>query len=95
MKYTTQPKWTELAIGTAITIPASALNNHTGTWRSSRPEPHQERCIQCGVCVLFCPEGCIVMGKDNYPHVNMDYCKGCGICAKECWTSCIAMVEEN
>ena len=91
------PKWTELAVGTAITEPGSARQTRTGDWRSQRPVWDHEQCIRCGVCVIFCPEGCIHFGqeKDTYPSADLEYCKGCAICAQECPTTCIQMAEEE
>jgi pyruvate ferredoxin oxidoreductase delta subunit len=90
-----QPKWTELALGTAIVVPGSARQNRTGDWRSARPIWNHPACIKCGMCVVFCPEGCIGWNREGYPEADLEYCKGCGICPKECWTSCIRMVEEE
>ena len=89
------PNWRELALGTAITEPGSSRYNRTGDWRSSRPVWAFEKCVKCGVCVVFCPEGCIEMQPDGLPLADMDYCKGCGICILECWTGCIEMKEES
>lgn len=90
-----QPKWTELAIGTAITVPGSARCNRTGDWRSVRPIWDHAKCIRCGVCVVYCPEGCIVWNAQGFPEADLEYCKGCGICGRECWTTCIKQVEEE
>jgi len=90
-----QPKWTELAVGTAITVPGSARFNRTGDWRSVRPVWDHAKCIRCGVCVVYCPEGCIGWNAQGYPDADLEYCKGCGICARECWTTCIRQVEEE
>lgn len=57
------PKWHELARGTAIIYPSSARGCKTGDWRSNRPiweyVGEKTGCIQCGLCTIFCPEGCI------------------------------------
>jgi len=89
-----KPKWTELAVGTAVTVPGSSRYYKTGDWRSSRPIWNNDHCVRCGVCVVFCPEGCIQFGTDGYPSAGLDYCKGCGICVHECPTGCISMIEE-
>jgi pyruvate ferredoxin oxidoreductase delta subunit len=90
------PNWRELAIGTSVLEPGSSRYNRTGDWRSSRPVWNLEGCVKCGVCTVFCPEGCISMrAADSYPEADMEYCKGCGICVAECWTGCIVMEEEN
>ena len=93
--YSTEPKWTELALGSIMPEPATSRNCHTGSWRSSRPEADTSRCVKCGVCYLFCPEGCIEFSGEGYPAVGLEYCKGCGICARECWTGCITMKAED
>ena len=95
-RQTATPKWRELEIGTAVIEPGSAKYNRTGDWRSSRPVWNLDNCVKCGVCTVFCPEGCIAMrAADNYPEADLEYCKGCGICVSECWTGCIALEEEK
>lgn len=89
------PQWTELALGTAVTEPGSSKYNRTGDWRSSRPIWNFEKCVKCGVCSIFCPEGSISMRRDGLPENDLEYCKGCGICTVECWTGCIVMEEEK
>jgi pyruvate ferredoxin oxidoreductase delta subunit len=94
---TNRPKWTELAVGAAIVEPGSARANRTGDWRSSRPLWNHNACVRCGVCTLFCPEGCIAFGllRQDFPDADLNYCKGCGICVHECPTACIHMVDEE
>lgn len=57
------PRWHELALGTAIVYSGSARGCKTGDWRSSRPVWHYvgeaTGCVQCGLCTIYCPEGCI------------------------------------
>lgn len=57
------PKWHELALGAAIIYSGSARALKTGDWTSSKPVWHyvgdSTGCIQCGVCTVYCPEGCI------------------------------------
>ncbi len=94
-KQSPSPNWQDMALGTAITEPGSAKYQRTGDWRSSGPVWDLDKCIKCGVCAVFCPEGCITMRADGYPEADMEYCKGCAICVCECWAACIAMVEEK
>ena len=87
--------WKDLEIGCIVTEPGSACHYQTGAWRSQRPTYDFKKCIKCGVCQLFCPEGCIRQNKERYYEANLYYCKGCGICAHECWSKAITMVEEE
>jgi pyruvate ferredoxin oxidoreductase delta subunit len=89
------PGWKNLPIGCHVQEPMSARNNHTGSWRSSRPLWDHTKCVKCGVCDLFCPEGCIKPNAEGYYEANLDYCKGCGICQLECVTRCISMKQEE
>jgi pyruvate ferredoxin oxidoreductase delta subunit len=89
------PGWKDFAIGLDITTPGSAVDTKTGQWRSERPVADHQKCIKCGVCMIFCPEGCIDFSDEGYPEPDLDYCKGCGICARECFTGCIKMVMEK
>jgi len=87
--------WKDLAIGSIVTEPGSASQYQTGTWRSQRPLFDSRKCIKCGMCYIFCPEGCIEQNTEGYFEANLFYCKGCGICARECWPQAITMVEEE
>lgn len=86
--------WQELLPGCVVTEAGSAKRYRTGDWRSQNPVWDHEKCIKCGICSLFCPEGCIEQNEKGYFEANLYYCKGCGICARECWTQAITMVEE-
>ena len=88
------PGWKDLPVGVDIIEPGSARQNRTGDWRSERPEWDHSKCVQCAVCVIFCPEGCLSLNEQAYPEADLDYCKGCGICQHECVTGCIHMEME-
>ncbi len=87
--------WKDLEIGAIVTEPGNASQYKTGDWRSQRPTYDFKKCIKCGICSIFCPEGCVEPNEEGYFEANMFYCKGCGICARECWTQAITMVEEE
>ena len=86
--------WKDLEIGCIINDPGSARKYESGTWRSQRPTYDFNKCIKCGLCAMFCPEGCIEQNEDGYFEGDLFYCKGCGICARECWPRVIKMEEE-
>jgi len=87
--------WKDLNIGSIVTEPGNASQYQTGYWRSQRPTYDFDRCIKCGICQIFCPEGCVEQNAEGYFEADLFYCKGCGICARECWTKVITMVDEE
>lgn len=89
------PSWHELLPGCVVTEAGNASEYRTGDWRSRYPVFDYSKCIKCGLCYIFCPEGCILPKDDGYFEPNLYYCKGCGICSQECPKDVITMVEET
>ena len=87
--------WKDLEIGCIVTEPGSSREYRTGDWRSQKPTYDFNKCIKCGLCQIYCPEGCIGQNAEGYFQANMYWCKGCGICSKECLTRVITMVNEE
>ncbi|MDD5711248.1 MAG: 4Fe-4S binding protein [Smithellaceae bacterium] len=87
--------WKEMNPGCMVFRPGSSREYHTGSWRAQKPVWQNEKCIKCGICYIFCPEGCIKEDEEGYFVADLNYCKGCGICAHECWPGAIKMVEED
>lgn len=77
-------------------IPISFPDNATatGSWRTLRPVMDKEKCTKCGNCWLFCPEGTVILGEEEY-KIDLTYCKGCGICSNECPSDAIQMIREQ
>jgi len=73
-----------MELGGVIKKPGSSKDVKTGSWRTFKPIV-TVKCIGCGICVQFCPEGCIKI-VDKRAEVDYDYCKGCLICVNECPT---------
>ena len=95
VKKETDVKWKDLEPGAVVKEPGSAEQYSTGGWRSQRPVYDNSKCNKCGLCFIFCPEGCIRPQEDGYYKPDLFYCKGCGICAHECPKDVITMVEEE
>jgi pyruvate ferredoxin oxidoreductase delta subunit len=89
--------WKDVPLGAHVGRPGSTVDFKTGDWRSMKPVVDAETCIYCGLCWIYCPEGCIHdMGPEKeFYQSDLDFCKGCGICAYECPKDAITMVEEE
>ena len=62
--------------------------------RSFRPVVDLERCIKCGNCQTFCPEGTVILKGGEIVVYDYRFCKGCGVCANECPVDAIKMERE-
>ena len=65
----------------------------TASWRIVKPVMNKEKCVECGICLTYCPVNSIEFKRDKY-IINYD-CKGCGICSNECPKTAIDMIEEG
>lgn len=66
----------------------------TASWRVLRPVMDKEKCVECGLCMAYCPVNSVVYEDDRY-IITYDYCKGCGLCAHECPKDAINMLPES
>lgn len=67
----------------------------TASWRVFRPVIDKELCINCGICLSYCPVNSVRYESEQGYIISYDYCKGCGICAVECPRKAISMVKEE
>lgn len=76
----------EIATGPASEIeePGSARRYATGGWRLQRPLLHEDRCVHCLFCWVFCPDDAIVLAEGRMHGFDYQRCKGCGLCASAC-----------
>ena len=82
-------------VGTpSITAPPNTPLRRTGNWRVFKPIIDLEKCTQCWICFVRCPEGAIELDAEENPHVDYDVCKGCLICVEECPTRAISKIRE-
>jgi 2-oxoglutarate ferredoxin oxidoreductase subunit delta len=50
-----------------------------------RIEVFEAWCKSCGICVAFCPKGCLEQDEEGSPRVSRpDLCSGCGWCEIHC-----------
>lgn len=74
----------------------TSQNNKTGSWRSLiKPEFLKKNCINCGICKVICPEGCIDGEEKNQYSADLDFCKACGLCVQMCPKKDIIMVNNE
>jgi pyruvate ferredoxin oxidoreductase delta subunit len=95
MAKTENVPWKKLKIGTIIDEAGGAVEYKTGDWKSQRPVLDKAKCNKCGLCFIYCPEGCIRPDEEGYFIADLTFCKGCGICAKECPKKAITMMVEE
>jgi pyruvate ferredoxin oxidoreductase gamma subunit len=79
-----KPGWQEVPIGAVVTQAGSAREYHTGAWRTMRPVLDPNKCNDCLLCWLFCPDSAILVEHGKMLGFDLDHCKGCGICAEVC-----------
>lgn len=81
--------------GAVIPESGNSRDYVTGGWRSERPIRSAEKCNQCLLCWIYCPDSAIDAEDEQVTTFDYDHCKGCGICAAECPQDAIEMVPEG
>ena len=87
--------WRDIPIGGMIVEAGNAVRYRTGEWRAFRPIVDQEKCTNCLLCWVYCPDSSILVEEEEMVGYDYDHCKGCGICAAVCPVDAIEMVEEE
>jgi len=78
------PGWKEIPRAGLILSPGNAAEYETGDWRSQRPVWDANKCTNCLLCWVFCPDSAIIVKEGKVTGIDYAHCKGCGICAHEC-----------
>jgi pyruvate ferredoxin oxidoreductase gamma subunit len=101
---TSNPLWgyRTAPIGGVLPVPGNTAHNDLHASRTGWiPVLDRDKCIDCGMCDMVCPDLCLVWsthtGDDDQPDVKLDgidyrYCKGCMRCVETCSTA--AMTRE-
>lgn len=76
--------WTEVTEAGTIHHAGNSQLFETGDWRSIRPIHNPEKCINCFLCWMSCPD--MAVKHENGKVIGFDYhhCKGCGVCERVC-----------
>lgn len=89
-----QSTWQEMTPGGEIYEGGTARLTLTGQWRSDVPVWEMDKCRQCLLCALYCPDSSIPVQDGARLDFDFDHCKGCGICMTACPFQAIRMEQE-
>jgi len=79
-----------------IVVRDEARQPLTGGWRTGlKPAVELDRCVNCLLCWLYCPDSAILLDGTTFVGVDERFCKGCELCAVVCPVGAITMVEER
>ncbi len=84
----------EIPDGGLILEPGNAKKYKTGGWRTKRPVLDKEKCINCHMCWIYCPDSAVISEDEEVTGFDYEHCKGCGVCAYECPVDAIKMEDE-
>ncbi|MCK5235972.1 MAG: ferredoxin [Deltaproteobacteria bacterium] len=87
----------DLPLGGVVSNGGNADDYETGGWRKDMPILDKDKCTNCLICWVMCPDSCIIVEDGKMIGFEMRHCKGCGICAVECpdKIKAITMEEEK
>lgn len=88
-------KYDEYPEAALIDKPGNAEEYKTGSWRTEIPVFNREKCTDCMLCWIYCPDLSIFVKDKKVTGIDYEHCKGCGICAKECPVAAITMEDET
>ena len=60
--------WKEIPIGGKILEPGNSIKYKTGDWRTFRPVHLPDKCINCMICWMVCPDSSIKVGGPDCPE---------------------------
>ena len=90
-----KPGWKDIPDGGLIVEPGNAREYKTGSWRTKKPLWSEDKCIQCLLCWIYCPDLSFIVKEGEIIGIDYDFCKGCGICANQCPSNALEMINED
>ena len=85
----------DLSIAGMIFESGNSEKFNTGEWRNKKPIHSKEKCKNCMMCILPCPDNATLHKDGEMIGIDYSKCKGCGVCAKVCPFKAIEMVSEE
>lgn len=92
-------------LGGVLPTPGNTAHNDLHTSRTGwMPVLDRDKCIDCGMCDMVCPDLCLVWSTrtdaEGKPYVKLDgvdyqYCKGCMRCVETCSTAAMTREAET
>ncbi len=76
--------WREIPEGGLILDAGNAVNYNTGSWKTYKPVWYDEKCTQCFLCWIMCPDDAMLTKDGKVIGIDYEHCKGCTICAAVC-----------
>lgn len=87
--------WHELPLA-GVVRPDEVARPRTGGWRTGlKPSVRMERCVNCLLCWIYCPDVAIRLDGEAFAGFDLDLCKGCELCAEVCPVDAIEMVADD
>jgi len=76
--------WKDIPIGGLILEAGNADDYKTGDWKTYRPIHDTEKCTNCLLCWIHCPDSAILVEDGKVVGIDLEHCKGCGLCETIC-----------
>ena len=73
----------------------TSKNCYTGGWRSDCPVWDSEKCTNCMLCWMYCPDSSIEVKDGQMTGIDLFHCKGCGVCVQECKFGALELIPET
>ena len=87
--------WDQIPLGAMTLEGGTATGHKTGDWRVQRPIWHTDKCKQCLICWMHCPDSSIKVSEQKMCGVDYEHCKGCGVCVQVCPFNALSMMSEK
>lgn len=79
-------RWKELPIGGLILEAGNSVEYNSGSWSPQKLIWYPDRCIQCMLCWIYCPDASIKVEDGKVIGIDHYHCKACGLCITHCPT---------